>query len=175
MARLQRRGPCDFMSPFIMFPPPKTNMSSVKKPDDLFSIAQGGQSISSGDCSVCPHQTLFGKGSSAYLLALWNGWCWFRTKGSFDLFCRSEIPLKVSFHLWPSCFFFVSLSFFCLLHPRKVTFKAPEKFLVGIWNFEISSWNGPFPRFHVNFRATFKGNVFWCVNSRSSSPVSPKQ
>lgn len=58
------------MSPFIMFPPPKTNMSSVKKPDDLFSIAQGGQSISSGDCSVCPHQTLFGKGSSAYLLAL---------------------------------------------------------------------------------------------------------
>lgn len=68
MAMLHRRGPCDFMSRFIMFPPPKTNMSGVKKPDDLFSIAQGGQSISSGDCSVCPHQTLFGKGSSVYLL-----------------------------------------------------------------------------------------------------------
>ena len=85
--------------------------------------------------------------SLAFKIASWNGWCWFRTKGSFDLFCRSEVPLKVSFHLWPSCFFFfVSLSFFCLLHPpEKVTFKAFEKFLVGIWNFDISSWNGPFP------------------------------
>lgn len=39
---------------------------------------------------------------------------------TFSVEC--EIPLKVSFHLWSSCvfFFFVSLSFFCLLHPQKV-------------------------------------------------------
>lgn len=97
----------------LRFPWAKPTWVVSKKPDGLFSIAQGGQSIS-GDCSVCPHQTLFGKGSSAYLLlASWNGWCWFRAKGSFDLFCRMWSFIKSFLSLVTFVFFLpLSLSFF---------------------------------------------------------------